>query len=168
MSVWWWSLFHIKQISKTCCKRTSKSICMSWESPSEQMRWMSYLNHHGNGKNNDDSLCNSLVQNCWCKVIANVIVNHSVWIYIHVSNVKPGISPNNLWSKMKFPLNWLHNNVHVFGCPIHILLEKKLADGKSMPRWEACSQRVMYLGQAPDCTGSKPLVLNLQTRNITS
>ena len=34
-----------------------------------------------------------------------------------------------------------------------------------MPRWEAQSQRGMYLGCAPLCTGSVPLVLNLQTRN---
>ena len=93
-------------------------------------------------------------------------VNHAMWIYNHVPNMKTCISPNDLWSKTKFPLNQLHDT-HLFGCPVYIL-EKKLADGKSMPRWEACSQRVMYLGQAPDCTGSKPLVLNLQTRNITS
>ena len=32
-------------------------------------------------------------------------VNHAVWIYNHVPNMKTGISPNDLWSKTKFPLN---------------------------------------------------------------
>ena len=37
-----------------------------------------------------------------------------------------------------------------------------------MPRWEAHSQRGMYLNQAPDCAGSVPLILNLGIRNITA
>ena len=66
-----------------------------------------------------------------------VCVNHAVWIYNHIPNVKTGISPNDYWSKTKFPLNSLHD-IHAFDCPIY-LLENKLADGKGMPRWRACS-----------------------------
>ena len=63
-------------------------------------------------------------------------VNHAVWIYKnHVPNMKTGISPNDLWSKTKFPLNQLHDT-HVFGCPVYVL-KKKLADRKSIPRWES-------------------------------
>ena len=32
-------------------------------------------------------------------------VNHTLWIYTHVPNMKTGTSPNNLWSETKFPLN---------------------------------------------------------------
>ena len=59
----------------------------------------------------------------------SLAVKHAVWIFNHIPHPSTGLSPNDLWSKTKFPLNKL-TDLHVFGCPVHVL-QKKPADGKS-------------------------------------
>ena len=59
------------------------------------------------------------------------------------------------------------HDIHVFGCPIYVL-QKKLADGMSIPRWERRSKRGMYVGMSSKHAGNVPLVLNFETGNITA
>ena len=62
----------------------------------------------------------------------SLAVKHAVWIHNHIPHPSSGLSPNDLWSKTKFPPNKL-TDLHVFGCPFCVL-QKKLADGKSLGR----------------------------------
>ena len=92
-------------------------------------------------------------------------VRHAVWIYNHIPFIGTGLSPIDTWSKSRFPLRELHN-LHVFGCPVYVL-EKRLADGKSIGRWEARSQRYVHVGFSDKHAKTVPLVLNLATGSIT-
>ena len=92
-------------------------------------------------------------------------VQHAVWIYNHVPFVGTGLSPFDVWTKSRFPLRELHH-LHVFGCPVYVL-EKKLADGKSIGRWHARSQRCIYVGFSDSHSKTVPLVLNPATGSIT-
>ena len=57
--------------------------------------------------------------------------------------------------------------MHVWGCPVYVL-EKRIADGKSLPRWKPRSQRCVYLGVSTKHASSVPVVLNPETRFITT
>ena len=71
-------------------------------------------------------------------------VKYAVYLYNHLPNATTGLSPIDLWSKTRFPLRKLHN-LHVWGSPVYVL-QKRLADGKSIGRWEPRSQRFVYMG----------------------
>ena len=92
-------------------------------------------------------------------------VRHAVWIYNHIPNINTGLSPIDTWSKTRFPLRKLHS-LHVWGCPTYVL-HKKLADGRSLGRWQPRSQRCMNLGLSEKHSIDVPLVINLATGNIT-
>ena len=92
-------------------------------------------------------------------------VTLAVYIYNRMPSIKNGLCPFDLWSKQRFPNANLHD-LHVFGCPAYVL-KKKLADGKSIPRWTPRSDRGRYVGRSPNHAGSVPLILNLATGNIT-
>jgi len=47
-------------------------------------------------------------------------------------------------------------------------LQKKIADGKKVGRWEPRSQRCIYLGFSPDHAKDVPLVLNPATGSLTA
>ena len=57
-------------------------------------------------------------------------------------------------------------SLHVWGCPVYVL-EKNLADGKSIGRWKAKSQRMIYMGYSDRHSSDVPLVLNPFTGSIT-
>ena len=92
-------------------------------------------------------------------------VQHSVWIYNHLPTVSTGLSPTDLWSKSRFSLRNLHT-LHVWGSPVYVL-QKRLADGKSIGRWEPRSQRCVNLGFSNLHSKTVPLVLNPATGSIT-
>ena len=92
-------------------------------------------------------------------------VRHAVWIYNHIPNVTTGLSPIDLWSKSRFPLRKLHN-LHVWGSPVYVL-QKRLADGKSIGRWVPRSHRCVNVGFSEDHSKDAPFVLNTSTGSIT-
>ena len=59
-------------------------------------------------------------------------VQQAVWIYNHVPRVDQSISTYEQWSRSKVSLTELRQ-LHVFGCPVYVL-DKKIADGKKLPR----------------------------------
>lgn len=92
-------------------------------------------------------------------------VAQAVYIWNHMPNEKSGLSPIDLFSKSRWP-NVKFHDIHVWGCPVYVL-NKTIADGKQIPRWEPRSQRGMYMGMSPKHASSVPLVLNLETGSIT-
>ena len=76
------------------------------------------------------------------------------------------LSPHNLWTRLQCLFSELHD-IQVFGCPVYVL-DKKLSDGKKIPRWKARTERFMYIGRSERHAGSAPLVLNLRTGNISA
>ena len=71
-------------------------------------------------------------------------VRHAVYIRNRIPSVQTRLSPMDLWSKTRFPMQKLLS-LHVWGCPVYVL-EKNLADGKSIGRWKAKSQQMVYMG----------------------
>ena len=92
-------------------------------------------------------------------------VRHSVWIYNHIPNISTGLSPIDLWTRSRFPLRKLHD-LHVWGSPAYVL-QKRLADGKSVGRWEPRSQRCVNVGFSALHSKEVPYVLNPSTGSIT-
>ena len=92
-------------------------------------------------------------------------VAHACFLWNHVPNPSSGISPADLFTKVRFPLSKLHE-IHVWGSPAYVL-NKRIADGQKIPRWEPRSNRAMYLGRAPQYASTVHLLLNLQSGSIT-
>jgi hypothetical protein len=92
-------------------------------------------------------------------------VTHAVWLWNHLPNPETGLSPHDLWTKTRYPLRDLQN-VHVWGCPMYVL-EKKLADGRKIGKWQARSEQMMHMGFSPKHASTVPLGLNLDTGSIT-
>jgi hypothetical protein len=92
-------------------------------------------------------------------------VQHAVHIWNHVPNPETGLCPSDLFTRTRFEQSKLHD-IHVFGCPVYVL-DKSIADGKKIPRWNPRSQRCMYLGKSNSHASNVPLVLNPATGSIT-
>jgi len=56
--------------------------------------------------------------------------------------------------------------LRVFGCPVYVL-DPKLQDGKTLPKWERRSHRGIYLGVSKHRSFIVHLVLNLETGKIS-
>ena len=93
-------------------------------------------------------------------------VQHAVWIYNHIPNPSNGLAPIDMWSKTKFPMTKLQN-LHVFGSPVYIL-DKRIADGKSVGRWQPRSHRGVYMGMSSEHNYDVPLILNIDTGYINA
>ena len=106
----------------------------------------------------------------WSDVAADptvwpLAVRHAVWIHNRIPNVSTGLSPMDTWSRTRFPLHKLHL-LHIWGCPTCVL-EKRLADGKSLGRWQPRAQRMMWMGFSDKHSSDVPFVLNPYTGSIT-
>jgi hypothetical protein len=94
-------------------------------------------------------------------------VQHAVFLYNHVpTEGNSGVSPSDLFTKSRWPHARFHD-LHVWGCPVYVL-DKKIADGKKLPRWSVRSTRQMYMGVSANHATSVPLCLNLETGAITA
>lgn len=92
-------------------------------------------------------------------------VQQAVFLYNHMPSTKNGLSPHDLFTKTR----WTHTkfqDLHVWGCPTFVL-DKTIADGKKIPRWQPRSSRQVYVGMSPKHASSVPLVLNPETGAIT-
>ena len=92
-------------------------------------------------------------------------VNQATYIWNHVPDPSTGVSPHDIFTKIRWPQKKFHD-LHVWGCPTYVL-HKKLADGQKIPKWTSRSERMMYMGPSPKHASTVPLVLNLQTGSIT-
>ena len=93
-------------------------------------------------------------------------VRQACWIWNHLQNHTTGLSPEDVWSRTRYELRHLHR-LHVWNSPVYVL-QKKIADGKKVGRWEPRSQPCIYLGFSLDHAKDVPLVLNPATESITA
>ena len=93
-------------------------------------------------------------------------VNHAVFLYNRIPDPSTGFSPLDIFSRTRWPLKNL-TNMHVWGCPVYVL-DKRMIDGKKIPRWKPRSERCMYMGVCPNHSHHVPTVLNIRTGAITS
>ena len=77
-------------------------------------------------------------------------------------------SPNEAFAKLKTRTSrkTAFENFHPFGCPVYVL-DTKLRDGKSIPKWKPRSKMGIYLGQSDEHARSVALVLNPATDHIS-
>ena len=92
-------------------------------------------------------------------------VKQATFLWNHIPDPATGLSPSDLFSKVKWNQNKFHD-MHVWGCPVYVL-DKRIGDGKKIPRWTPRSRRFMYMGVAPTYATSVPLVLNPESGAIT-
>ena len=94
-----------------------------------------------------------------------MVVQHTTYLHNNVPNPTTGLSPNDLFTQMRFDTNKFHD-LHVWGCPVYVL-DKKISDRNKLPRWTPHSHRGVYMGTSLLHSSSVPLVLNLCTGSIT-
>jgi hypothetical protein len=58
-------------------------------------------------------------------------------------------------------------DLDVWGCPLYVL-DPKIQQGQKLPRWEPRSMGGMFLGLSQQHASKVPLVINLDTRSITT
>jgi hypothetical protein len=92
-------------------------------------------------------------------------VAQAVFLYNHMPDPANGLSPEDIFTRSRWDLSGF-NDVHVFGCPVYVL-DKRIQDGKSIPRWQSRSKRGVYVGSSPKHASTVPLVLNLETGHIS-
>ena len=91
-------------------------------------------------------------------------VQHATYLHNSMPNPTTGISPNDLFTRMRLYANKFHD-LHVRGCLVYVL-DKKISDRNKLPRWMPHSHRGVYVGTSPQHSSSVPLVLNLSTGPI--
>ena len=92
-------------------------------------------------------------------------VQHSTYLHNNVPNHTTSLSPNDLFTRMRFDTNKFHD-LHVWGCLVYVL-DKNISDGNQLPRWRPHSHHGVYMETSPLHSSSVPLVLNLSTGAIT-
>ena len=56
---------------------------------------------------------------------------------------------------------------HVWGCPVYVLVDPRLQDGKKIPKWDPRVRRGQFLGFSTRHSNTVGLVLNHRTGNVT-
>jgi hypothetical protein len=93
-------------------------------------------------------------------------VDYAVYIHNHLPNRDSRISPTELFTNTLFS-NYNHlTRAHVFGCPVYVL-DPRLQDSKSIPKWTMRSRRGIYLGVSKIHSSTVHLVLNPETGVIS-
>ena len=93
-------------------------------------------------------------------------MDYAVWVYNRLPKESlGGLSPSEFWSSTRSDHVDLQR-AHTFGCPVYVL-DPRLQDGKSIPKWDSRSRQGMFVGFSPDHSSMVPLVLNLQTGHIS-
>jgi transposase InsO family protein len=92
-------------------------------------------------------------------------VQHAVFLWNHMPDPTTGVSPADVFTKTRWEQRKFLD-LHVWGCPVYVL-EKSIADGKKLPRWQPRSHRTMHMGLSPLHASTVPTVLNLDTGAIT-
>jgi len=85
----------------------------------------------------------------------------------HLLNHIPrnNVCPMDLILRTTVPRSILRN-LHVWGCPSYVL-EPKLQDGHKIPKFDPRARRALHLGLSPRHASTAPLVLNLDTGNVS-
>jgi hypothetical protein len=104
----------------------------------------------------------------WPEVIDTCLwpmaVAHAIFIWNRMPDPTNGLSPIDIWRRSRYEHRRFHD-LHVWGCPMYVL-DKRLSDGTSIPRWKPRSQRMSYMGISPRHAMNSPLALNPDTGSI--
>ncbi|CAJ1935829.1 unnamed protein product [Cylindrotheca closterium] len=90
-------------------------------------------------------------------------IDHAVFLHNHLPDVDTGLTPMDKFSRQRWPHSKYHD-IHVFGCPIYVL-DKKIADGKTLPKFLPRSERYVHLWFSP--FHASTVVRNPRTGAIT-
>ncbi len=93
-------------------------------------------------------------------------VAHAVYLYNHMPALDTGISPADMFTKMRWEQRKFHD-FHVWGCPVYVL-DKTLLDGKKLPCWMPHSRHASHMGNSTKHASTVPLVLKPETGAITA
>ena len=77
-----------------------------------------------------------------------------------------GLSPHELFTRVKQPSFDLIRGCRVWGCPVYVL-KAKLQDGHRLPKWNKRSRLGMYLGCSASHSYTVGLVMNFETGFIS-
>ena len=91
-------------------------------------------------------------------------MKHAQFLVNHVPKMN-NVCAMDLVLKTVVPRHNLQH-VHVWGAPCFIL-DPKLQDGQKIPKFDPRSRRGLHLGWSPKHASTVPLVLNLNTGNVT-
>jgi len=83
---------------------------------------------------------------------------HAVFLVNHMPRLNSGLSPQDLFSKTRWPQRKFHDPV--------CMLEKQIADGEKSPQWKPRSHRSMMVGLSAKHATTAPLTLNPETGHI--
>ena len=93
-------------------------------------------------------------------------VDYATFVFNHVPDTSTGMAPIDLFSGQRWPQRRLHD-LHVWGAPGY-LLAKRLGDAGKIPRFQSRSTRCVFLGISKKHASMIPLLLNPETRAITT
>ena len=91
-------------------------------------------------------------------------LKHAEFLVNHIPQQQTGHSAYDLFTKTKWPVSRLQD-LHPWGCPAYVL-DKRLADGQKIPRFQPRSTRMVYMGISPTHASTVPMILNPLTGAI--
>ena len=92
-------------------------------------------------------------------------VAHAAYLHNHMPNMETGLAPVDVFTKSRWQQHKFHD-LHVWGCPVYVL-DKSMADGRKLPRWQPRSIRSMNMGLSDKHASTVPIVLNVASGYIT-
>jgi hypothetical protein len=92
-------------------------------------------------------------------------VDYATYIYNSMPNRRTGLAPVEILTSTKMSAHKYHD-FHVWGCPVYVL-DPKMQDGKSLPRWKVRSRRGQFMGISRKHASCAPRVLNLESHYIS-
>eukprot|EP00804_Cyclotella_cryptica_P006881 CCRYP_020804-RA/>CCRYP_020804-RA protein AED:0.48 eAED:0.37 QI:0/-1/0/1/-1/1/1/0/621 len=92
-------------------------------------------------------------------------MDYAVWVYNRLPQHGAGLSPEELFSGIKFPRSGLPR-AHVFGSPVYVL-DPRLQDGKKIPKWDSRARQGIFVGFSTRHSSLVPLILNPRTQHIS-
>ena len=93
-------------------------------------------------------------------------MNQAVFIWNHLPKNRHGLSPHELFTRVKSPSHDLIRSCRVWGSPVYVL-DATLQDGNRLPKWKKRSRLGMYLGCSSNHSSTVGLILSLDTGFIS-
>lgn len=93
-------------------------------------------------------------------------LQHAVFLWNHLPSKHHLMAPIEIFTSTKLLNHDVLQRSHVWGCPCYVL-EPKLQDGRSLPKWAPRSRRGQYLGISPQHSSTVGRILNHRTGAVT-
>ena len=93
-------------------------------------------------------------------------LEHAVTLWNHMPRNRSGLAPIELFTKTKSPHHDVILNSRVWGCPTFVL-DPKLQDGNTLPKWSKKSRLGMNLGLSMKHSTTVARILNLSSGNVS-